>query len=188
MPSKRRVVSSSLLLGGIVLESAMALGRFQRRKRLYDAALKRAVKTERQLVVVGDPNAGLHTRIIPAYGCGDICVDLEGCPACPTAVEADITKPIDGIEDDSVVVFCCCVLEYVDDIHAATAELNRIAGSSENLFLVFVDRWSLTGYLYPGGKRLALDERGASWETVTWRQRAVVGGVFGALLISAAVR
>ncbi|MGB1016774.1 MAG: hypothetical protein ACPG4T_21725, partial [Nannocystaceae bacterium] len=174
-----------LLAGTVVLESAMALGRFQRRKQVFDQAMKRSVKTERPLVVVGDPNAGLHTRLVAAYGCGDVCVDLTGCPACPVAKSADITSGIKGLEDDSSVVFCCCVLEYVSDVAAAMQELKRIAGADDNLFLVFVDRLSLTGYLYPGGQRVALDERGASWRQVSWRQRAVVGGLLLGTLFAA---
>lgn len=188
MPNSRRVVASSLLVGSIAIESAMALGRFQRRKRVFDQAMKRSVKTERPLVVVGDPNAGLHTRLVAAYGCGDVCVDLTGCPACPTAMVADITTGVKDLKDDSSIVFCCCVLEYVSDVAAAMKELKRIAGSDENLFLVFVDSLSLTGYLYPSGKRVALDERGASWREVTWGQRAIVGGILSTLVYAAVKR
>ncbi len=66
---------------------------------------------------------------------------------------ADITKgPIEGIADDSAVVFASCVLEYVTDAAAALRELARIAGSPENLFLVLVEPWTLTATLYPGAR------------------------------------
>jgi hypothetical protein len=76
-------------------------------------AMERASALGRRLVVIGDPDAGLHTRLMRAYGCGDVCVDLNGCPRCPVTVVADITKgPIADIADDSAVVFVSCVFEY----------------------------------------------------------------------------
>ncbi len=188
MSSSRRRIAAYTLVSTLAFETAMALGRFQRRKRVFEAATARSVKTGRKLVVVGDPNAGLHTRLVPAYGCGDVCVDLQGCPVCPESVIADITKGVKGIEDDSSIVFCCCVLEYVADIEPAMAELKRIAGADENLFLVFVDARSLTAYLYPGGKRIAADERGRSWNEVTLWKRVVVGGALAGLAVAAIKR
>ena len=56
---------------------------------------------------------------------------------------ADLTKgPIEGIADDSAVVFVSCVLEYVTDVEAAIRQLAQIVGSRENLFLVLVEPWS----------------------------------------------
>jgi hypothetical protein len=79
---------------------------------------------------------------------------------------ADLTAgPVPGVADDSAVVFVSCVLEYVADPALAAAELRRMAGSLENLFIVFVDPWSLTAIALPGrpvgrrgGRRWRLDE------------------------------
>ncbi|PCC74683.1 hypothetical protein NAEX_07780 [Nannocystis exedens] len=56
----------------------------------------------RRLVVIGDPDAGMHTRLMRAYGCGDLCIDMNGCPRCLITVVADITKgPIAiGLEEN----------------------------------------------------------------------------------------
>lgn len=56
--------------------------RFAARQELFAAAQARATATKRPLVVIGDPH-GAHTRLLPAYGCGDLTLDLTGCPSCP---------------------------------------------------------------------------------------------------------
>lgn len=137
------------LVGVGVLEGGAALVRHSERTSVFAAAVRRATELGRQLVVVGDPDAGLHTRIVRAYGCGDVCVDLNGCPACPTAIAADITKPL-PFADNSVVVFVSCVLEYVPKMEAAYRELLRVAGDVTNLFVVTVQPWTVTATLYPG--------------------------------------
>ena len=156
-----------LALGGALLtEAGMALHRFEARRRAFDAAARRAALLQRPLVVVGDPDAGAHTRIIRAYGCGDLCVDINGCPLCKVVQVADITAgPVPGVADDSAVVFVSCVLEYVGDAAAAVHELRRMAGSPDNLFDVSVQPWTLTAALYPGARWTAV--RGADQMTLT---------------------
>ncbi len=143
-----------ITLGGLaVAEGTLALARWQTRRQVYDLAARRAAELHRPLVVVGDPDAGAHTRLYRAYGCGDLCVDLRGCPLCEVVQVADIsTGPVPGVADDSAVVFVACVLEYVDDATAAVHELRRMAGSPDNLFVVPVQPWSLTAALYPGAR------------------------------------
>lgn len=156
-------------------ESTLAIARFQRRKRVFDAAQARARALGRPLVVVGDPDAGAHTRLARAYACGDACVDLRGCPLCQNSIAADITQGVGEIEGDSAVVYVSCVLEYVSEASLAEAELLRIAGSRDNLFCVYVDRWSLTSVLYPGARWRALDV--GAWSPVTVGQKAVIAGL-----------
>jgi len=152
-PSVPRVLAR-LLLGYLgALEGAAALIRFRERSVAFQAAAERAAALGRRLVVVGDPDAGMHTRLLRAYGCGDVCVDLHGCPKCPVTIIADITRgPIPALPDDSAVVFVACVLEYVTDLDAALRELARLAGSPDNLFVVNVQPWTLTARLYPGAR------------------------------------
>lgn len=136
-----------------LVESGAALVRFRERTAAFKAATERAAALGRRLVVIGDPDAGLHTRLLRAYGCGDVCVDQNGCPKCPVTIVADITKgPILEISDDSAVVFVSCVLEYVVDLQAALAEIARMAGNSTNVFIVTVQPWTLTARLYPGAR------------------------------------
>ena len=179
-----------ITLGAALLaESGMALRRFEARRRAFEAATRRASSLGRPLVVVGDPDAGAHTRLVRAYECGDLCIDLRGCPRCQVMQAADLTAgPVPGVADDSAVVFVSCVLEYVADPAAAAAELRRMAGSPENLFIVFVEPWSLTASLYPGA-RWAGGQNGdriAMTPVTTTRKLAAAGGLLG--LVTLAIR
>lgn len=158
------------------LEGGAAMRRLRRRRAVYQLAAARAAELGRPLVVVGDPDGGMHTRMVRAYGCGDVCVDLAGCPACPVAIAADITKPL-PFADDSVVVYVSCVLEYVEDVDAALRELRRVAG--ENLFLVCVEPWTMTATIYPGARWRVADDGTAT--PVTRPQKAARVGLLGLL-------
>jgi hypothetical protein len=139
--------------------------------------------------VIGDPDAGFHTRLMRAYGCGDVCVDMNGCPRCPVTVVADITKKVPGVDDDSAVVFISCVLEYVADLNAALAEILRIAGSHDNIFLVFVQPWTLTARLYPGarwrGAANGPDEPGVAMTAVGLEEKVITSAALGLLAATA---
>jgi hypothetical protein len=147
-------LAARLILGYAgVIEGTAALIRFRERTAAFELAMERATALGRRLVVIGDPDAGLHTRLLRAYGCGDVCVDANGCPKCPVTVVADITRgPIPDLADDSAVVFVSCVFEYVAELEAALREVSRIAGSPENVFVVTVQPWTLTARLYPGAR------------------------------------
>jgi len=149
------VLGLSLLAALGSYEGVAALIRHGNRTSSYAAAFQRAKLLGRPLVVVGDPHTGAHTSMVPAYGCGDVCIDLSGCPDCPHAIQADITHgPIATLSDDSAVVFVSCVLEYVSDFEAAWKEIMRVAGSLDNVFVVTVQPWTLTAELYPGAKQV----------------------------------
>ena len=177
-----------LALGGVLLaEGGIALRRFERRRRAFAAAARRAAELGRPLVVVGDPDAGAHTRLMRAYDCGELCIDLHGCPMCRVMQAADLTAgPVPGIAYDSAVVFVSCVLEYVSDPGAALHELQRMAGSAENLFIVFVDSWSLTAALYPGSRWAGgLDDDHMSMAPITMpRKLATAGGLLGLMALA----
>ena len=177
-----------LALGGVLLaEGGIALRRFERRRRAFAAAARRAAELGRPLVVVGDPDAGAHTRLMRAYDCGELCIDLHGCPMFRVMQAADLTAgPVPGIAYDSAVVFVSCVLEYVSDPGAALHELQRMAGSAENLFIVFVDSWSLTAALYPGSRWAGgLDDDHMSMAPITMpRKLATAGGLLGLMALA----
>lgn len=171
-----------------LVEGTAALIRFRERRAAFQAAAERAVATNRRLVVIGDPDAGMHTRLMRAYGCGDVCVDLNGCPACPLTIVADITKgPIPDVADDSTVVFVSCVLEYVSDLEAALREISRIAGSADNVFIVTVQPWTLTARLYPGARWRGAVGCGATVKMapVNLEEKLVVTGALGVALAAA---
>lgn len=110
----------------------------------------------RPLVVVGAPDAGPTG----GYGCGDVTIDLARS-ACPGYRRADVTERL-PFENDSVVVLVSCVLEYVEDLDAALAELRRVSGGW--LYVVRVEPWTLTAHLYPGARRtLSQDLERPAW-------------------------
>lgn len=182
--------AARLILAYVALvEGCAALIRFRERSLAFKTAAERADALARRLIVIGDPDAGFHTRLMRAYGCGDVCVDMNGCPRCPVTVVADITKKIPGVDDDSAVVFISCVLEYVVDLNAALAEILRIAGSHDNIFLVFVQPWTLTARLYPGarwrGAANGLDEPGVAMTAVGLEEKVITTAALGLLAATA---
>lgn len=132
-------------LGAASWEIGWWLKRRSRRAEVYKLARARADILKRPLVVIGAPDGG----VTAGYGCGDVTVDIAPS-VCPSALQADITKPL-PFKDNTVVVFCSCVLEYVSDAEAALKEILRISGG--NAFFVGVEPWTLAAYFYPGAKR-----------------------------------
>ncbi|WP_434420173.1 hypothetical protein [Nannocystis pusilla] len=185
-------LAARMILGYVgLVEGAAALIRFRERTAAFQAATERAEVLGRRLVVIGDPDAGMHTRLMRAYGCGDVCVDLNGCSRCPVTVVADIPKgPIADIADDSAVVFVSCVLEYVPDLNAALAEISRVAGSADNVFVVTVQPWTLTARLYPGARWRGTVNADGSGQAVAMKavgleEKLVVTGALGVALAAA---
>lgn len=144
--------TAKVALGTLAAVAAWELGWWARRRHergaVYALARKRANLLGRPLVVVGDPYNG----VTAGYPCGDVTVDLHPSGRCPRSIASDITKSL-PLPTDSAVVFVACVLEYVSDVNAAMRELLRVAGSRDNLFVVRVEPWTLTAYLYPGARR-----------------------------------
>ncbi len=185
-------LAARLVLGYVgLVEGTAALIRFRERTAAFERAMERASALGRRLIVIGDPDAGMHTRLMRAYGCGDVCVDLNGCPRCPVTVVADITRgPIPDVADDSAVVFVSCVFEYVAELDAALREVSRIAGSPENVFVVTVQPWTLTARLYPGAHWRGTVSSAAGGQTVDMErvgleEKLVVSGALGLALAAA---
>ena len=178
MPERRTVYALNgplIALGGIgLVEGIAAIVRHQNRTTLYTQAEERAFKTGRPLVVIGSPSAGMHTAIVKAYGCGDMCIDLDGCAECPNHLQADITKPI-PIVSDSAVVYVGCVLEYVDDFNAAWDELERIAGSPDNMFIATVQPWTLTAAMYSPARQAVWEVPGEAGHRPSYEASEVSG-------------
>lgn len=169
-----------IALGGIAAAEAVgATTRYRDRQHQFAAAQARATAAGKRLVVVGAPGAGLHTRILPAYGCGDVCVDLEGCPTCPVSETVDLVTGHTTVPDGSAVVYVSCVLEYVSDPIAAMREILRMAGDPSNVFLVTVQPWTLTGTLYPSAVSSIDPQTGAAVPVTATRKAATVAVLAG---------
>ena len=135
-----------LLVGLAAWESAWWLRRRAKRTSVFAVARAEATRLGRPLVVIGAPDGG----ITAGYPCGDVTVDLRSS-TCPGAIRADVTQRL-PFADDSYVVFCSCVLEYVQDADAAVHEIARIFGG--HAFFVGVEPWCMAAYVYPGARRV----------------------------------
>ncbi len=110
-----------------------------RRLNTFRKAEQMAAKLKKPLVVIGNPaSGGWFARWNPfKYGCGDLCVDIQGCDdMCDQYVTADVVDILPKLKSNSCVIFISVVLEYIDNIEFVISELYRIAG--KNLFVVFI--------------------------------------------------
>jgi hypothetical protein len=144
-----------LIIVILLYELYHELLRHYNRLNIYKMALEQSNKTNKPLIVYGDPYNGVGSKfwnkIFGTYGCGDMAVDLTGCPKCDNGIKSDILEHLKTIESDSAIIFISCVLEYVDNIEEVIKEIYRVAGSNNNIFIVCVSRYSLTGYSYSDG-------------------------------------
>jgi hypothetical protein len=106
-----------------------ALTKIRMQRHVYALAQRRALDTGKPLLVVGNPTGGWLNRFFQGYGCGDACVDVNGCE-CPSgeSVKADLLESLRKLRSNSVVTFESEVLPYVDDICGVVSELRRVTG------------------------------------------------------------
>jgi len=158
-----------LIIIGIVIlyELILTYTRYIKRNRIFKMANKRVKETGKPLMVIGDPDNGATNYIFGrSYDCGDVCVDLTGCPSCPKGIKEKIEDYLPTLESDSYVIFISCVLEYVDPdkIDFIISEMKRVSGG--DYFVVSVEPFSMTALFYPtrfitgegGPKHLILSE------------------------------
>lgn len=177
---------TGILLSGVALNEGLAAKRlWDSRRENYLKAKERAAELQRPLLVIGDPNTGAITRMFPAAGCGDLCIDLSGCPGCPSGQVVDVTGGFPSLESNSAVVFISCVLEYIPNPNDVYAEALRVAGATENLYVVTVDPDSVTAFLYPGAQNRLRD---GTWEPVKPMAKIVVGTTLVAAITGLVVR
>ena len=132
----------------IVYEVTICLLRKIKRRELYHLAEQRAKQTNKKLLVIGDPYNGIASKTTGCdYGCGDLCLDLTGCPNCPNSIKGRLEDTIKDLVLDDYVVYISCVLEYIDDIDLVMSYLNKM--NQEDLFVVNVEWYSLMAYFYP---------------------------------------
>ena len=72
----------------IIYEVAICILRKIKRRVVFKRAQERAKLTGKKLIVIGDPYNGLASKTTGCdYGCGDLCLDLTGCPNCPKSIK-----------------------------------------------------------------------------------------------------
>jgi len=140
------IISVILLI--IVYEVTIAISRKVNRRKVFAMAKRRALTTGLPLLVIGDPYNGIMSISTGAdYGCGDSCLDLTGCPLCQIGIKGKLEDKIVELDLNKYIVFISCVLEYTDDLPLIVKYLNAM--NPENLFIVNVEWYTLTAYLYP---------------------------------------
>jgi hypothetical protein len=133
------------------------VARRRNRRALYARAQARARELGLPLLVVGDPDSGYITKHFGRdYGCGSVCTDLTGCPACPVRLRGPLEQVLPQLAPHSHVIYVSATLEYVTDLPLCIRELERVA-APQGLFVVRVEPHSSTFWLYPGAKWVLLE-------------------------------
>ncbi len=152
MNNKIILVILLIVLVILVNEFIHGIIRQKQRQNIYKNAVNRSIQLNKPLLVFGDPYYGkgskFYNLFMEGYGCGDITVDLTGVPNCPNGIKSDIYKYLKSQPSNSKVIFISCVLEYVDNIKEVIEEINRVAGNSDNIFIVTVNKYTLSAYFY----------------------------------------
>ena len=126
-----------------------------KKKVLYINALKYASIHSKKLVVLGSPHLDLQTGGVisyvtektfgPSYGCGDVCVDIEGCRNCEVTYTGDILDFLKNQDDDECVLFSTGVLEFTDNYDEISKEIKRTCVRN---FTDYYSPWNITWYTY----------------------------------------
>lgn len=134
----------------IINEILQALYRDFMRWNLYNQARRKARELKKPLLVIGDPHNGAWSSVFgPAYSAGNILFDLKPCTLCKNqAIEGPLHETLPLVESNSVVVYCSCVLEFIDDLDPIIKHLYRITQSRSDIFIVPIGWWSIAGWLY----------------------------------------
>jgi hypothetical protein len=132
----------------IIYELFITYNRKRQRRFKYYLAKQRSLLTGKKLLVIGDPYNGLANISTGIdYDCGDLCIDLTGCPKCNNGIKGKLEDIIKNINLDDYIIYISCVLEYVDDFPLILNYLNKI--NQDDLFIVNVEWYSLSAYFYP---------------------------------------
>ena len=126
-----------------------------KKKVLFSRAVRCSSRMKKELVVLGSPHLDLRTggvisyvtesTIGTLYGCGDTCVDMQGCRGCPTSYKGDILEYLKTKSSDSCVLFSTGVLEFTENYDAIKHEIERTCVAN---FTDFYSPWNLSWYSY----------------------------------------
>ena len=132
----------------IIYEITICMIRKIKRKVYYKKAVKRAKETNKKLLVIGDPYNGIASITTGLdYNCGNLCIDLTGCPKCDNAIKGRLEDIIPTLNLNEYVIYISCVLEYLDNLPLVMSYLNKV--NKNDLFIVNVEWYSLMAYFYP---------------------------------------
>ncbi len=126
-----------------------------KKKVLFSRAKLCALKMKKELIVVGSPHLDLRTggvisfltekTIGPVYGCGDTCVDIQGCTGCDNSYTGDVLDYLKTREPKSCVFFSSGVLEFTNCFQQIKKEIERTCVAN---FTDYYSPWNLSWYVY----------------------------------------
>jgi hypothetical protein len=126
-----------------------------KKKVLYSRAVRYASKMKKELVVLGSPHLDLQTggvisyitekTVGAVYGCGDICVDIQGCSKCTSSYQGDILDFLKTKSPKSCVLFSTGVLEFTENFDAIRHQIERTCVAN---FTEYYSPWNITWYAY----------------------------------------
>lgn len=135
---------------------------FEERESMYEKANQYAHSIGKPLLVIGEPR-GRHP-------CGDVCVDIIGCPTCKTSVKANIEN-LETFEDKQFgASFVSHVLEHINRPDLAWDELNR---TSDKVFVAYPRSYRLLSRLHPEHKWLVKKRDGGFVMTKNWGSESI---------------
>ena len=107
--------------------------------KLYEEAEEKAKKENKKLLVLGNPyttSGKMVTIFTKTYGCGDMCIDMNGCGPCKNTISDKVENVLNKFESNEYIIFESGLLEVVDEdkLDYIVNELYRIAGSKENIY------------------------------------------------------
>lgn len=143
----RGLSAMGVFIGGIFgLNELLHFMSWTRRKQaIYEAAFKRARVLGKPFLVIGRPTSiyGAH-----AHDCGDVCVDIEGCPECPGGIKGDIRDLSQFKAGQFGTVYVGHVFEELPaaDVPKAFAEITRVA---DEAFVAYLPDKSISSKLCP---------------------------------------
>lgn len=130
-----------------------ALQRQCHRSLYYKRAYNLSKKLNKPLMVIGDPYNGRSSKVLgKKYGCGDICLDLTGCPKCKNSSKGYLEDTLLDFPDNSHVIFVSYVLEYVNDVELVYEQLKRVSGGDMYILTVQPNDY-VVNMFYKGTKR-----------------------------------
>lgn len=132
----------------VIYEAIVTIELKLKRRAEFKKASIRSKEIGKKLIVVGDPYNGIASKYTGVdYTCGDICVDITGCPGCSNGVKSDLESYLKSIDLNEYIIFISCTIEYIPDISVILEYLNKVP--KDNLFIVNVQWYNLVCYYYP---------------------------------------
>lgn len=144
---KLKTFAKWAVVGLVAYETYMIMvDRRQKRRDAFNAALAAKSSTNKPLLVIGDPNAGLLAGTIgPDYDCADLCIDPKGCSKCKNVLAQDPLVALEGLPAGSHVVFVDSgFVERSKYPQALLEQIKRVSGG--DAFFSHRQKWSLSSF------------------------------------------